>query len=75
MKDLHDMRNIRLEVGQVIAYGKSSRYNPISIGKIISITDKEIEVLGKGNTKTGKLCHWAQDRIIVLPDNYLSEGD
>jgi hypothetical protein len=73
MEDLKDLRGVTLSVGDIVAYGKSDRNNPINIGTIVDITEKDICILGKGNSKVGKLCHWAQDRLIVLPNNYLEE--
>jgi len=73
---IYDMRNNKIIVGACIAYGKSSRYRPISIGEVIEITEDDIYILGKGNSKVGKIPLSHLKRIIVLPDNYMyNEGD
>lgn len=65
---MRDMRGVIIEEGDTIAYGKSSRYNSISIGEVVSISEKGVEVLGEGNCKTGFLP--SGERIIVLPSYY-----
>ena len=70
MTEYKDMRGVRIEVGNVVAYGKSDRYDPIRIGNIVAITDKHIEVLGRGAPKSGIIPAYHSNRIIVLPDNY-----
>lgn len=72
-KSLKDLRGVELSIGDVVAYGKSDRNNPINIGTIVDITEEDICILGRGNSKVGKLCHWAQDRLIVLPSDYIEE--
>ncbi len=66
-----DIRGVEIEVGDFIAYGKSNRNNLFNLGKVISITEKGVEVLGKGNTKTGLLdAYYLSKRILVLPQHY-----
>lgn len=66
-----DIRGVEIEVGDFIAYGKSNRNNPFNLGKVISVSDKFIEVLGKGNTKTGFIdSYYLSKRILVLPQHY-----
>ncbi len=64
-----DMRGVIIEEGDTIAYGKSSRYDPISIGEVISISDDNIVfVKGVNNSKGGYISY--SERIIVLPSYY-----
>lgn len=73
MIEYKDMRGVVISVNDIIAYGKSSRHDPINLGKVVNITEDYIEVLGKGNVKTGKIPRFHSDRILVLPDDYLEE--
>tara|TARA_R110002051_G_scaffold183838_1_gene253337 strand:+ start:87 stop:305 length:219 start_codon:yes stop_codon:yes gene_type:complete len=66
---MHDMRGVIIEEGDVIAYGKSSRYDPITIGEVLSISDDGIVfVKGVNNSKGGYISN--SERIIVLPSHY-----
>ena len=67
---IEDLRGVEIELGDRVAYGKSCRYDPIHIGTVKEITDKEIHILGDGNTKVGKLPLFHTKRIIVLPEDY-----
>ncbi len=66
---MRDMRGVLIEEGDTIAYGKSSRYDPISIGEVISISDDNIVfVKGVNNSKGGYISN--SERVIVLPSYY-----
>lgn len=73
MVEHKDMRGVVICVNDIVAYGKSSRHSPINLGKVVSIAEDFIEVLGKGNNKTGKIPKFHSDRILVLPDDYWEE--
>lgn len=68
---MNDLRGVNISIDDVVAYGKSNRDNPINIGKVVDITEDYVEILGKGNMKTGKIPRFHSNRIIVLPDEYL----
>jgi len=71
MKVFKDMFGNEIEVGNIVAYGKSNRDYPIQIGKVIGIDEFNIEVIGKGNTQSGKLKGpYSEARIIILPRTY-----
>lgn len=70
MVEYKDMRGVKIKVGDTVAYGKSDRYDPIRIGSIVTITDKHIEVLGRGAPKSGIIPAYHSNRIIVLPESY-----
>lgn len=70
MKTHVDKRGVEIVVGDIIAYGKSDRYDPIRIGNVVTITEEYIEVLGRGAPKSGMLPSYHSDRIVVLPDDY-----
>ena len=65
-----DLRGIEIKVGDRIVYGKSNRDNPIKLGKVISINEDFIEVLGDGNKKTGNIKNYWNNRILILPKDY-----
>lgn len=73
MEYLTDMRGVRLLPGQVIAYGRSCKFNPINIGTIEKIDTLIITVRGRHSEVNGRLpvCH--AHRIIVLTDDYLED--
>lgn len=65
-----DKRGIVIEVDDVIAYGKSDRYDPIRIGVVLKTSEDYIEVLGRASPKSGMIPSYHANRIIVLPDDY-----
>lgn len=66
---MRDIRGVLIEEGDTIAYGKSSRYDPISIGEVVSISEDDIIfVKGVNNSKGGYISK--PERIIVLPSYY-----
>lgn len=66
---MRDMRGVLIEEGDAIAYGKSSRYDPITIGEVLSISeDGIIFVKGVNNSKGGYISK--PERILVLPSHY-----
>lgn len=65
----YDMRGRIISVGDIIAYGKSSRYDPIDIGQVKEINTDNLLVMGRGNSKGGYISNF--NRVIVLPDEYI----
>ncbi len=68
---IKDMRGVEIFAGDVIVYGKSSRYDPIHRGTVVMVGEDFIEVRGKGNSKTGTISMRGDNRVLVLPDDYL----
>ena len=67
-----DMREIEVKIGDIIVYGKSNRYNPINIGKVVAFDGSEIAVQGKGNTRVGRIMgSWC--RFVIVPNSYWEE--
>ena len=67
-----DMREIEVKIGDIIVYGKSNRYNPINIGKVVAFDGSEIVVQGKGNTRVGRIMgSWG--RFVIVPNSYWEE--
>lgn len=64
-----------LTVGDVVAYGKSNRDNPINVGVIVNLYYKgkdDIEIIGFNNKRPGILPYWESDRrIVLLPPEYI----
>tara|TARA_R100000541_G_C1897352_1_gene84134 strand:- start:120688 stop:120915 length:228 start_codon:yes stop_codon:yes gene_type:complete len=70
---MRDMRGVIIEEKDTIAYGKSSRHDPIAIGEVVSISDDGvILVKGVNNSKGGYISK--PERIIVLPSHYKEKG-
>lgn len=70
---MKDMRGVELSIGDIVVYGKSSRYHLINIGTVTGLTEDYIEILGRNNIKVGNLPKSHSGRVIVLPDNYLED--
>lgn len=66
----YDMRGCIISVGDTIAYGKSSRYDPIAIGEVKKLNSDNLLVMGRGNSKGGYISNF--NRVIVLPDEYIN---
>lgn len=67
IKPLLDMLGKGLKVGDLVAYGKSNRHHPISVGTIEDIDEKYILVKGLLNSKPGKISrHNADDRLVLI---------
>ena len=57
-----DLRDVIIQVGDYVMYGKSCRHTPVSLGT---------KVLGDGCTKEGLLHGYnIKKRVLVLPDDY-----
>lgn len=72
---MKDYFNKEIQVGDLVVYGKSSRYNPLNVGVVQEVDENSMKVLGHGNTKAGEIsCSWMDDgvnkRVIVLPGSY-----
>lgn len=72
---MKDYFNKEIQVGDLVVYGKSSRYNPLNIGVVQEVSEDSMKVLGHGNTKAGEIsCSWmdggVNKRVIVLPGSY-----
>ena len=67
----YDMRGCIISVGDTIAYGKSSRYDPIAIGEVKEVNSDNLLVMGRGNSKGGYISNFS--RVIVLPDEYINK--
>lgn len=67
---VYDMRGCIISVGDTIAYGKSSRYDPIAIGEVKEVNSDNLLVMGRGNSKGGYISNF--NRVIVLPDDYIN---
>lgn len=67
-----DMVGNELREGDIVVYGKSSRYDPINIGRVkcIDIDNDEIHVLGRGNSKVGVTRLSYSRRMLQLDDSY-----
>lgn len=64
---MFDLLGVEIKVGDRVVYGKSSRYNPIGVGVVQEITDRDIVVLGDGNTRPGKIPFFnAKSRMVVI---------
>lgn len=55
MQNKDFLGNLLYEGDDVIYIVKNGNYTKFHTGKIISFTEKEIEILGEGNLKTGKV--------------------
>lgn len=67
-----------IQVGDLVAYGKSDRWKPLNVGVVQEVSKDSMKVLGHGNTKVGEIsCSWMDDgvnkRVIVLPESYGEE--
>ena len=71
MKTYKDMRGVQIQEDDYIVYGKSDRHNPVNLGRVVSLSNDGLEVLGDGNKKTGTIPHFnVSDRVLVLPCDY-----
>ncbi|WP_461533490.1 hypothetical protein [Sinomicrobium sp.] len=66
----------KIQVGDLVAYGKANRNNPLGVGKVIEINEDDgywgsITVQGVKNSKPGTLSAFqVQNKIVVLPEDY-----
>lgn len=64
-----------IKVGDLVVYGKSSRYNPLNVGVVQEVGEDSMKVLGHGNTKAGEISCYSRDngvnkRVVILPESY-----
>lgn len=65
-----------VEAGHIIAYGKSDRDYPMSVGKVLEVNDKSLKVIGAGKGRAAVIKgnnHWSvgfsgSTRVIILSD-------
>jgi hypothetical protein len=73
---LLDFFGQRIQVGDLVVYGKANRNDPLGVGKVIDINEDDgywgyITIQGIKNSKPGTLSTFQiQNRIVVLPEDY-----
>lgn len=64
-----------IQVGDLVVYGKSSREKPIGVGRVQSVEQHTMVVMGLNSSKPGEIkqgysLSGYNERVIILPENY-----